>query len=69
MCKKCVYNVDKCVIDVYNIYCKEAQQGGTLMKQRDLIKKLEAAGFEFKEHGGNHDTYKRGFRYRTGSKA
>ena len=28
------------------------------MKQRDLIKKLEAAGFVFKEHGGNHDTYK-----------
>ena len=30
------------------------------MKQRDLIKKLEDAGFIFKEHGGNHDTYKRG---------
>lgn len=30
------------------------------MKQRDLIKKLEDAGFVFKEHGGNHDTYKRG---------
>lgn len=30
------------------------------MKQRDLIKKLEAAGFELKEHGGNHDTYVRG---------
>ena len=30
------------------------------MKQRDLIKKLEDAGFQFKEHGGNHDTYKRG---------
>ena len=30
------------------------------MKQRDLIKKLEDAGFHFKEHGGNHDTYKRG---------
>ncbi|MCC8014470.1 MAG: type II toxin-antitoxin system HicA family toxin [Eubacterium sp.] len=30
------------------------------MKQRDLIKKLEAAGFEFKGHGGNHDTYQRG---------
>lgn len=30
------------------------------MKQRDLIKKLESAGFVFKEHGGNHDTYKRG---------
>lgn len=30
------------------------------MKRRDLIKKLEDAGFTFKEHGGNHDTYKRG---------
>lgn len=30
------------------------------MKRRDLIKKLENAGFRFKEHGGNHDTYKRG---------
>ena len=30
------------------------------MKRRDLIKKLEEAGFRFKEHGGNHDTYKRG---------
>lgn len=30
------------------------------MKQRDLIKKLEAAGFEFSRHGGNHDIYKRG---------
>lgn len=30
------------------------------MKRRDLIKKLEKVGFRFKEHGGNHDTYKRG---------
>ena len=30
------------------------------MKRRDLVKKLEQAGFEFKEHGGNHDTYYRG---------
>ena len=30
------------------------------MKQRDLIKKLVDAGFRFKEHGGNHDTYIRG---------
>lgn len=27
------------------------------MKQRDLVKKLEAAGFEFVRHGGNHDIY------------
>lgn len=29
------------------------------MKQRDLIKKLEEAGFIFDRHGGNHDIYKR----------
>ena len=33
---------------------------GEQMRRRDLIKKLEEAGFVFKEHGGNHDTYKRG---------
>ena len=30
------------------------------MKQRDLIKKLEKAGFKFARHGGNHDIYVRG---------
>ena len=30
------------------------------MKQRDLIKKLENAGFKFDRHGSNHDIYKRG---------
>ena len=30
------------------------------MKRRELVKLLEKAGFEFKEHVGNHDTYKRG---------
>ena len=30
------------------------------MKQRDLVKKLEAAGFVLKSHGGNHDIYVRG---------
>lgn len=30
------------------------------MKQRDLIKKLESAGFEFARHGSNHDVYMRG---------
>lgn len=30
------------------------------MKQRDLIKKIEAAGFAFERHGGNHDIYSRG---------
>ena len=30
------------------------------MKQRDLIKRLEKAGFKFARHGGNHDIYVRG---------
>ena len=30
------------------------------MRQRDLIKKLENAGFIFYRHGGNHDIYIRG---------
>ena len=29
------------------------------MKRRNLIQRPEDAGFRFKEHGGNHDTYKR----------
>ena len=29
------------------------------MKQRDLIKKLEKAGFTFERHGGDHDIYRR----------
>ena len=31
-----------------------------MLKRRILIKKLKKAGFSFKAHGGNHDTYKRG---------
>ena len=30
------------------------------MKKRILVKKLKKAGFVFKGHGGNHDTYVRG---------
>ena len=30
------------------------------MKQRELIKKLKQAGFEFERHGSEHDVYKRG---------
>ena len=30
------------------------------MKRKDLIKRLEKAGFVFERHGGNHDVYKRG---------
>ena len=34
--------------------------GSEFMKQRELVKKLEAAGFVFERHGGNHDVYVRG---------
>jgi len=44
---------------VYNISI-ENKRKEKKMKQKDLIKKLTSAGFVFKEHGGNHDTYKRG---------
>lgn len=30
------------------------------MKRKDLIKRLEKAGFVFERHGGNHDVYSRG---------
>ncbi len=30
------------------------------MKRRDLIKRLENAGFELKRNGSNHDIYARG---------
>jgi YcfA-like protein. len=30
------------------------------MKQRDIVKKLEEAGFIFERHGSNHDIYVRG---------
>ena len=30
------------------------------MKQRDLVKQLEKAGFVFYQHGGSHDIYRRG---------
>lgn len=30
------------------------------MKQKELCKKLEQAGFELVRHGGCHDIYKRG---------
>ena len=30
------------------------------MKTKDLIKKLENAGFTFARHGSNHDIYVRG---------
>ena len=30
------------------------------MKRRDLIKKLEKAGFKLYRNGGNHDIYRRG---------
>ena len=49
--------VDECVFYAHNIITGRIL---SLMKRRDLIKMLERAGFCFKEHGGNHDTYKRG---------
>jgi mRNA interferase HicA len=30
------------------------------LKQRELVKKLENAGFVFERHGNNHDIYVRG---------
>ena len=30
------------------------------MKRRDLLKKLEEAGFEYKREGSDHDIYVRG---------
>ena len=30
------------------------------MKRRDLVKRLEKAGFVFERDGGNHDIYRRG---------
>ena len=39
------------------------------MKQRDLVKKLETAGFTLERHGGNHDVYIKRGRYRTDTKA
>ena len=30
------------------------------MKRRDLVKKLEKAGFKLNRHGSDHDIYKRG---------
>lgn len=30
------------------------------MKRKDLVRKLENAGFELTSHGGNHDIFRRG---------
>lgn len=51
----CIDHVERCAIIVYNMIIR-----GTLMKQRDLVKKLEDSGFVFERHGGNHDIYRRG---------
>lgn len=45
--------VAKYTFCVYNIKKERILQ----MKHRDLIKRLEAAGFVFYRHGGNHDIY------------
>ena len=44
---------------VYSV-CIIMECGGILMKQRDLISRLEEGGFVFERHGGNHDIYRRG---------
>lgn len=31
-----------------------------IIKRKDLIKRLEKAGFTLERHGGNHDVYSRG---------
>ncbi|MGN0170491.1 MAG: type II toxin-antitoxin system HicA family toxin [Lachnospiraceae bacterium] len=40
---------------MYNIRRKDIS-----VKCRELVKKLEKAGFVFERHGGNHDIYRRG---------
>ena len=41
---------------MYNFAYKEKIR----LKQIDLVKKLEDAGFVFERHGSNHDVYTRG---------
>lgn len=53
--KRCVNTIDNTHHSVYYMFVRRIT-----MKRRDLIKKLEDAGFRFKEHGGNHDIYQRG---------
>ena len=40
--------------------CIIHNKGGTLVKQRELIKRLQAGGFIFERHGSNLDVYVRG---------
>ena len=49
-------------IDLTNVYlvCIIYERSNILMKQRDLVRKLEEVGFKFERHGGNHDIYRRG---------
>lgn len=42
------------VLYTLNVYNKRKELH---LKRRDLIKKLEGAGFRFLRHGGNHDVY------------
>ena len=48
-------SIDKYAFNTHTVYCKEVK-----MKRRDLIKKLEQAGFSFKRYGNEHDIYARG---------
>ena len=44
---------------VYKV-CIITERAKILMKQRELVKKLEGIGFVLERHGGNHDIYRRG---------
>lgn len=55
--KMCIINVRK---EEFKQNDFDYLHGGRLMKQRDLVKKLENAGFVFERHGSNHDIYSRG---------
>lgn len=48
------------MLDLYTISVYNGKRRRNTMKQRDLIKRLEAGGFVFERHGGNHDVYVRG---------
>lgn len=55
MCIKCVFLLTYLSEITYN---KEVRR--RLLRQRDLIRKLEKIGFAFERHGGSHDIYIRG---------
>ncbi len=48
--------MEKLTVYTKNVYNTER----IIMKYRDLVKRLEKAGFVFDRHGGEHDIYRRG---------